>query len=72
MSQHHISPTDKVQMAMAVKQGTVMGINDAFMVATYLTILAFILAFFIRTGKPIKEGEVANQRRGLRKVPEPQ
>ncbi|MCM3570644.1 DHA2 family efflux MFS transporter permease subunit [Neobacillus mesonae] len=69
MSQNHISPTDKVHMAMAVKQGTVMGINDAFMVATYLTILAFILAFFIRTGKNAKEGEVANQRRGIRKVP---
>ena len=72
MSQNHISPTDKVNMAMVVKQGTVMGINDAFMVATYLSIAAFILSFFIRTGKPIKEGEVVNQKRSLRKVPEPQ
>jgi EmrB/QacA subfamily drug resistance transporter len=72
ISQSHISPTDKVHMAMAVKQGMVIGINDAFMVATYLTIGAFILSFFIRTGKPAKEGEVANQRRSLRKVPEPQ
>lgn len=36
IGQQHILPTDKVHMATAMKQGMVMGINDAFMIATYL------------------------------------
>ncbi|MDP4164400.1 MAG: DHA2 family efflux MFS transporter permease subunit [Bacillota bacterium] len=59
MIQHHILPTDKFHMALAIKQGTVMGINDAFMIATYLSVAAFILAFFIRKNKPANEGAVA-------------
>ncbi|WP_035323003.1 DHA2 family efflux MFS transporter permease subunit [Peribacillus kribbensis] len=50
----HILPTDKAHMALAINQGTVMGINDAFMIATYLSAAAFVLAFFIRN-KPRKE-----------------
>jgi EmrB/QacA subfamily drug resistance transporter len=49
MSEQKISPADKVHYALVVKQGTVIGIDDAFMIATYLTIAAFILALFIRT-----------------------
>jgi EmrB/QacA subfamily drug resistance transporter len=52
MTHNHILPTDKIHTAIAVNQGTVMGINDAFMLATYLTIGAFILAFFIRRTAP--------------------
>lgn len=48
MVQQHILPTDKAHMALAINQGTVMGINDAFMIATYLVIAAFVLSFFIR------------------------
>ncbi|WP_276210731.1 DHA2 family efflux MFS transporter permease subunit [Heyndrickxia coagulans] len=47
-----ISPADKIHAALAARQGTVMGINDAFMVATYLAVIAFILAFFIRKTIP--------------------
>nr|WP_312857355.1 DHA2 family efflux MFS transporter permease subunit [Neobacillus endophyticus] len=71
MSQQHILPTDKIHMAAVIKQGTVMGINDAFMIATYLSIAAFILSFFIRTGKPAKE-KAPIRRKELRKVTQPQ
>ncbi|MDP4084099.1 MAG: DHA2 family efflux MFS transporter permease subunit [Bacillota bacterium] len=46
--QKHIIPTDKIHMATIINQGTVKGINDAFLIATYMTIVAFVLAFFIR------------------------
>jgi len=68
MSQEEISPTDKVHMAMAIKQGTVMGIDDAFMIATYLSIAAFILAFFIRTRG--KKEEAPIQKKAIKKVPQ--
>lgn len=65
--QTHVDPTDKIQMAMVIKQGTVMGINDAFMVATYLTIAAFILSFFIRSRIPGKtETEKVPNKRKIR------
>lgn len=51
MFQQHILPSDKAHMAIAINQGTVMGINDAFLVATYLTIVAFVLSFFIRKSR---------------------
>lgn len=72
MSQNQISPTDKIHMALAIKQGTVMGIDDAFMIATYLTIAAFILAFFIKTRKPGREEEAPNRSKVLKKVPQAQ
>lgn len=46
--QQHILPTDRGHMATAINQATVMGINDAFMVATGLSVVAFVLSFFIR------------------------
>nr|WP_026678452.1 DHA2 family efflux MFS transporter permease subunit [Fictibacillus gelatini] len=67
VSQHHILPTDKVHMAMAVNQGTVMGINDAYMVATYLTVAAFILSFFIRGSNPSKERSVPARVKRMKK-----
>ncbi|WP_035423780.1 DHA2 family efflux MFS transporter permease subunit [Bacillus sp. UNC438CL73TsuS30] len=72
MSQNQISPTDKIHMALAIKQGTVMGIDDAFMIATYLTIAAFILAFFIKTRKPGREQEEPIRRKVIKKVPQAQ
>ncbi|MDQ6598448.1 DHA2 family efflux MFS transporter permease subunit [Bacillus salipaludis] len=72
MSQNQISPTDKIHMALAIKQGTVMGIDDAFMIATYLTIAAFILAFFIKKRKPGREQEEPIRRKVIKKVPQAQ
>ncbi|WP_409305906.1 DHA2 family efflux MFS transporter permease subunit [Peribacillus sp. SCS-155] len=50
--QLHISPADQEQMAAAINEGTAMGVNDAFMVATYLSIAAFFLSFFITPANP--------------------
>jgi len=52
MFSQHILPTDKTHLLAAAKQGTVMGIDDAFMVATVLTIVAFVLSFFIKRTTP--------------------
>ncbi len=60
VTQQHIPPTDKTHMAIAIKQGTALGINDAFMVATGLTIVAFIMSFFIRRTSP-KEDTITNR-----------
>jgi EmrB/QacA subfamily drug resistance transporter len=72
ISQNHILPTDKVHMALAINRGMVMGINDAFMVATYLTVAAFILSFFIRGRGRSKEEDVPNREKQLKKIPQPQ
>jgi Na+/melibiose symporter-like transporter len=69
MSQQQISPTDKFHVSMAIKQGTVLGIDDAFMIATYLSMAAFILSFFIR--KPGKREEAPIRRKEV-KVSRPQ
>jgi EmrB/QacA subfamily drug resistance transporter len=42
------------QMAYIINEATIQGINDAFVVATWLSLLATILAFFI---KNVKAGE---------------
>jgi len=60
VTNQHILPTDKIHMAIAMNQGSVMGINDAFMVATGLTLIAFILSFFIRRTSP-KEDTITNR-----------
>lgn len=51
MIEQQILPTNKAAMAQAINQGTVMGINDAFLMATYLSVVAFILSFFIRKSR---------------------
>jgi EmrB/QacA subfamily drug resistance transporter len=71
MSHNHILPTDKVHTAIAINQGTVMGINDAFMLATYMSIAAFILSFFIRRNLPKKETAEAPKAE-FKKDPQPQ
>ncbi|MGV3488205.1 MAG: DHA2 family efflux MFS transporter permease subunit [Tuberibacillus sp.] len=69
MIAHHILPTDKIQAALAGREGYVMGVNDAFMVATMLSIIAFLLAFFIKRTEP-KEDFITNRvrKRKARKV----
>ncbi|MFB5188867.1 DHA2 family efflux MFS transporter permease subunit [Alicyclobacillus fastidiosus] len=56
----HIAPTDKAHMATALNQGLVAGINEAFVVATVLTVVAFILSFFIQRTSP-KEDTITNR-----------
>lgn len=60
MIQQHILPTDKAHMLLAANQGAVMGINDAFLVATGLTVIAFVLSFFIQRTSP-KEDTITNR-----------
>jgi Na+/melibiose symporter-like transporter len=60
VTNQQILPTDKGSMAVAVNQGTAMGINDAFMIATILSVIAFVLAFFIRKTSP-KEDTITNR-----------
>lgn len=52
MLSKHILATDKSHVLAASNQGAVMGINDAFMVATVLTVVAFVLSFFIQRTSP--------------------
>ncbi|KHD86789.1 DHA2 family efflux MFS transporter permease subunit [Heyndrickxia ginsengihumi] len=55
MVSKHVLPTDKLHAAVAAKEGAVMGINDAFMVATYLAFLALVLSLFIKNTVPKSE-----------------
>lgn len=53
-----IDPTDKVKMGEIVQQATVNGINYSFVVATWMTVGALVLAFFIKKVKPHEEPAV--------------
>lgn len=59
MTERHILPTDKFHVTEIMNQATVKGINDAFLVATYMTIIAFLLSFFIHKSMP-NEGTSKN------------
>lgn len=48
----HIPLDDHARMAPAANESMVLGINDAFYVATMLTVVAFALSFFIRKTEP--------------------
>ncbi|CAI6024926.1 DHA2 family efflux MFS transporter permease subunit [Cohnella sp. JJ-181] len=53
-----IDPTDKANAAQLVeigKEATLYGIQHAFVVATWITVAALVLAFFIRKVKPHHE-----------------
>lgn len=41
---------------LAQQQSAIMGINDAFVVATALTVLALLVSFFLRKLKPHEMG----------------
>ncbi|MBB3128343.1 EmrB/QacA subfamily drug resistance transporter [Paenibacillus rhizosphaerae] len=48
----HINPNDAAKMADVTQQATIYGINQSFVVSTWLTVAALVLAFFIRKVKP--------------------
>lgn len=47
-----VSQADKAAMAQLTKEATINGITHAFTVATWVTVLALVLAFFIRKTSP--------------------
>lgn len=51
--------TDKVQMAALTGQSMVHGINDAFVIATWLSAVSLVLAFFIKKTTPQEENPKA-------------
>lgn len=55
------SSTTMQQMAHLTKEATIQGINDAFFVATALSVVAFVLAFFIRKASPPEEEQTEGQ-----------
>jgi EmrB/QacA subfamily drug resistance transporter len=61
-----ISPDAKQQVALALKHATIQGINDAFVIATWLTLIALALSFFI--GRPKIPEEDRGQKKSVRKV----
>ncbi|MBM7645755.1 EmrB/QacA subfamily drug resistance transporter [Scopulibacillus daqui] len=50
-----LAPHTKKQMAMIAKEASIRGINDAFIVAAALSLLALILAFFLKKTRPPQE-----------------
>lgn len=68
MMQEHILTTDKVKMASALQHASVMGINDAFMLATLLTVVAFVMAFFIKKTTPKEDTITAIREQQGKKV----
>jgi EmrB/QacA subfamily drug resistance transporter len=52
-----VTPDAKQEMGYIIKEATIQGINDAFVVATGLSVLALLLAFFIKRVKPAEEDE---------------
>ncbi|MEC0093559.1 DHA2 family efflux MFS transporter permease subunit [Paenibacillus macquariensis] len=50
-----VSPSDKEAMAHIVTESTIHGINQAFLIATSLAVVALVLAFFIKKTKPAIE-----------------
>ncbi|MBB3112315.1 EmrB/QacA subfamily drug resistance transporter [Paenibacillus phyllosphaerae] len=54
-----VDQADKAAMAQVVQQATIDGINHSFVVATWITVAALVLAFFIRKVKPHEEGKTA-------------
>lgn len=50
-----IDPSDKVAMGPIVQEATIYGINQSFVVATWMTVAALVLAFFIKKVKPAEE-----------------
>ncbi|WP_178024738.1 DHA2 family efflux MFS transporter permease subunit [uncultured Paenibacillus sp.] len=59
-----INPTDPAnaqQLALITRDATINGIDFAFVVATGITLVAFVLAFFIRKVQVNKEGQNPNK-----------
>lgn len=47
-----IDPSDKAKMAEVTQAATIYGINHSFVIATWLSVVVLVLAFFIRKVKP--------------------
>ncbi|SEU28986.1 DHA2 family efflux MFS transporter permease subunit [Paenibacillus sp. NFR01] len=47
-----VSQTDKAAMAKLTQEATITGIQHAFTVATWITVIALVLAFFIKKTSP--------------------
>lgn len=58
----HLNPADLAQMELATKQGIAMGTNNAFWIATLFTVIALILALFLRNNTPRPEKVTAKKR----------
>ncbi|HET7657659.1 MAG TPA: DHA2 family efflux MFS transporter permease subunit [Bacillales bacterium] len=54
--------TDRLLLGAVSKHALIHGMDDAFMIATGLAALAFVLSFFIRKTKPEEEREPARNR----------
>jgi len=53
--QNNVDPTNQAAMLEVTQQGTIYGINYSFIIATWMTVAALVLAFFIRKVKPHEE-----------------
>ena len=53
--QGNIDPANQAAMLEATQQGTIYGINFSFVIATWMTVAALALAFFIKKVKPHQE-----------------
>ncbi|WP_372634147.1 DHA2 family efflux MFS transporter permease subunit [Cohnella sp.] len=53
--QNNVDPTNQAAMLEVTQQGTIYGINYSFVIATWMTVAALALAFFIRKVKPHEE-----------------
>jgi len=50
-----VNQEDKTAMASVIQEATIYGINHSFIVATWMSVAALVLAFFIRKVKPHEE-----------------
>lgn len=51
----HVNPANKAAMHAVINQGTIMGVNDAFLVALVLSAIAVVLSFFIKKTSPMED-----------------
>lgn len=65
MAVNHVTSQNKQAFAHLTAQANVVGINDAFWVATILAVLAFALSFFIKKTTPM-EDTITNRPRKAR------
>lgn len=54
-----IDPSDKAKMAEVTQAATIYGINHSFVIATWLSVVALVLAFFIRKVQPHEDSREA-------------
>ncbi len=61
MIQGKVAESDKAAILDITQQGTIYGINHAFVIATWMTVAALALAFFIKKVKPHSETIASSQ-----------